>query len=270
MPVTTIANNAFKDNNYLTELQAHTVERVGHFAFSGCQSLTKITLSKATSLGTDAFYQCTSLNTISLPQATSLGQSAFAGCRSLTTVSLPKANRISSYAFSGCTLLKAISLPEATSLYFRAFSECAALKHVYLGGFPTLGNANVFTGTHADLTIHHHPDHAMDFANGNWSALHKNEVIRPFSEPVDLLLEPDGAVLRIRRGRTGAPSGIEDWSYTVERSSDLNNPESWDEDEPTEEATARGEYNTDWRTFDASASAAFYRVQAKPNFFGID
>ena len=161
--------------------------------------------------------------------------------------------------------MTSVSLPRATSIKKQAFAYNRSLKHVYLGDFPVLENADAFTSTHTDLTIHHHPGNDTHFASGNWRTLKKNEVIRPFAEPLVLINYSDNVELRIHRVQVGGFNDPEDWTYTIERSTDLS---AWATATPTNTARAGGTFRIDWRTIQKTknTTAAFYRVQASPNF----
>ena len=255
-PVTAIGDSAFSQQAIIKELSASSVKQIGSNAFNNLDTLTTVSLPKATSIGIQAFYACTSLTDVSLPKATSIGFSAFSSCDDLTTV----------------------SLPGATSIEGWAFSYCNALTGIYLGRNPTLGN-NAFVNTHTDLTIHHHPEYRNHFASGNWAtysimqvsrSLKKNEVVRPYLEPVRLLDNPDTIEVIIYRKLKGDREDPEDWTYTVEQSTDL---QVWTTVTPTMNARSiSGDNRVDFRHFsrDTSATAAFYRVHATPNFFSTD
>jgi hypothetical protein len=193
----------------------------------------------------------------------------------LGTLSLPKVELIQVAAFKNCTRLQTVFLPELKNLYdhlrntsklfAQHFQNCTSLKNVYLGEAPGLFNDDAFTNTHADLTIHHHPEYRDHFANGHWQPLNKNEVIRPFSGPVGIASGTDSATLRIRHA---AKTSGDDWTYTVEQSTDLA---AWAEATPSaSDSNTADSVVTKSRTVPASTPAAFYRVQAKPNFFGTD
>jgi hypothetical protein len=134
-----------------------------------------------------------------------------------------------------------------------------------------LENTNAFSHTPADQTIHHHPEYAAHFAAGNWAPQNKNPVVRPFSEPFAIVASlSDLIIVRIRRDGKGSATAAEDWTYLIERSTDLGNPNSWatvtpDSSEPKYFDSVKNQV-TNWHEFNFTIPAAFYRVQASPNF----
>ena len=262
---TGIGFGAFSDCTKLASVHLPKVTTIEAHSFHKCTSLASISLPKVNSVPHNAFFACGKLSSVDLPQATSIGDYAFNNCTSLTALSLPRATSIGDNAFRSCSELTSVSLPRATSIKKQAFAYNRSLKHVYLGDFPVLENADAFTSTHTDLTIHHHPGNDTHFASGNWRTLKKNEVIRPFAEPLVLINYSDNVELRIHRVQVGGFNDPEDWTYTIERSTDLS---AWATATPTNTARAGGTFRIDWRTIQKTknTTAAFYRVQASPNF----
>ena len=270
LPVaTTIGTQAFWECITLNNVELPEATTIGRSAFGKCNGLTAISFPLASSIGDNAFYQCYKLVTVYLPNATFIGNYTFYHCFALTTLSLPEADSIGLISFFECSSLKSISLPKVDKIGSRAFSHCKELKHVYLGQRPMLlenpfdpGVYRQFDNTHADLTIHHHPEYRQHFDSGNWASLKKNEVVRPFSGPVDIASGTGTATLRIRHAASSGSN--DDWAYAVERSTDLS---TWADAAPTASGSdTANNVVIKSRTFDGSASAAFYRVQATPNF----
>ena len=160
-----------------------------------------------------------------------------------------------------------VSLPLVTSIGDEAFNGCFSLHNIYLGDAPTLGE-RVFDGVNFRGNIpnlHHHPEYTTHFSSNDWTAMNKNEVVRPFSEPVAISSGAASATLRIRHA---AKTAGDDWTYTVEQSTDLA---AWAEATPSaSDSNTADSVVTKSRTVPASTPTAFYRVQAKPNFFGTD
>lgn len=103
--VTSIANDAFKNN----------------------KKLTKITIgNNVTSIGKNAFYGCKKLKTVKMGKnVTTIGSNAFKGCTALTSLTLySKVTKIGSYAFNGCKKLKSLTI-QTTYLTTKGVSKNA-------------------------------------------------------------------------------------------------------------------------------------------------
>lgn len=238
-PVTTIDEGAFsgfrEQSPVVISVEAVSVRTLKKYVFNERYELSSVSLPAVESVHREAFYRCTALIKLSLPKATSIGYSAFQNCSSLESV----------------------FLPEVESLEYRAFSFCSSLTKVYLGKVPELGS-HVFKLGSASLTIYHHAEH-LD--GGEWADYKKQVVARPFA----------GLVASSKRGAetsVGIPyaSGQKDWSHAVERSTDLRD---WVETKADSIQTLNfGSFTVESHTFDETGvRSAFYRVQAKPEFF---
>lgn len=132
------------------------VERIGSYAFYGCEMLQSIKLpgtltavgsyafgrtrlvdvdlpDSLTSIGTDLFYDCRFLESVQLPAGLKLiPVSMFCDCEILRKIVLPETvQRIDGYAFSYCRNLKEINLPAAVfDIGSKAFEDCTSLKNV--------------------------------------------------------------------------------------------------------------------------------------------
>lgn len=136
LPVTAVADNAFKGCAYLEKVVLpDTLVSIGNAAFSGCSSLKDLNIPvNIKTLGARAFYQCTSLEDIFLCDVFYLGDEAFAGCISLENVTFGEdLKTVGNYAFSGCIKLSGAVLPDGvTEIGEGAFSGCAALESLKL------------------------------------------------------------------------------------------------------------------------------------------
>jgi len=115
LPVTTIANDAFKD----------------------CRLITSVKLPEGiTSIGNNAFKGCVSLVAIDLPAGlTALGDSAFEGCKSLENIQIPSGiTRIKKHCFDGCVSLSSITLPKSIEKFEAYCFNGCGLEHVYYEG----------------------------------------------------------------------------------------------------------------------------------------
>jgi hypothetical protein len=144
-----VGDYAFYGCNALTSIDLPKVTSIGGSAFSGCTALTSIDLPKVTSIGGSAFNICNALTSIDLPNVTSIGGSAFRDCAALTDINFPNVTSIDDYAFYGCNALTSIDLPKVTSIGRTAFAHCPNLNVIILRSQSvcTLNNTSAFNGT---------------------------------------------------------------------------------------------------------------------------
>ena len=138
IPVTAIANNAFKDKQKITSITVpDSVTTIGDSAFSGCISLTELNLGNG--IKTIPNYMakgCNKLESIVIPDSvTSIGSGAFWGCNSLANAVIPNSvTSIGSYAFEYCSSLTSIVIPDSvTSIGTYTFRYCSGLTSVVMG-----------------------------------------------------------------------------------------------------------------------------------------
>ncbi len=120
VPVTRIADNAFKGQKKLTKVTigknikeigknafakcvklktvsgGANLEIIGDSAFSGCKALTRFTIgAKVTKIGKKAFYKCSALKKITIKSKlltkSTVGSAAFKGIYKTATIKVPKA-----------------------------------------------------------------------------------------------------------------------------------------------------------------------------------
>lgn len=136
LPVTAVADNAFKDCASLEKVVLpDTLGSIGSGAFSGCASLKDLNIPVNTkTLGVRAFYQCTSLEDILLSGVFYLEDEAFACCAALESVTFGgDLKTVGNYAFSGCIKLSGAVLPDGVAeIGEGAFSGCTSLQRVEL------------------------------------------------------------------------------------------------------------------------------------------
>lgn len=112
--VTSIANNAFKNNKKLKTITiGKNVTTIGESAFAGCTSLTKVKgCASLKTVEKKAFYNCSKLkqigsksSVITLSKVKTIGSSAFYGCKAVRKVNINSKSltKIGDYAFSKCT-----------------------------------------------------------------------------------------------------------------------------------------------------------------------
>lgn len=138
LPVTSIAKNAFSDNNDITEIVIpKTVTEIGENAFKNCINLEKVTIGKnVKKIKNGAFMGCASLQTVSIPtKVKAIPKNCFKNCISLSKVSgMKNVTSISDSAFEN-TAIKTIVIPaKVTSIGKKAFYECGDLISVTFKG----------------------------------------------------------------------------------------------------------------------------------------
>ncbi len=128
--VTTIAENAFKNNKDVTKVViGDNVEAVGKETFSGCTKLKSVIIgSKVKIIGDCAFEKCISLTKITIPvKVNKIGKKVFYGCKKVKTIIIKTrkltVKNVSEQAFRGVgskTVVKVIkSKKKAYTILFR-------------------------------------------------------------------------------------------------------------------------------------------------------
>ncbi len=131
--VTTIRDNAFKENTALTSVSLpDNVKSIGASAFSACTNLQSINLNRVTGIGESAFEGCASLQNADLTSLKGIGNRTFYQCSSLSTVSFGSVTSIGEYAFANCSALESVDLINIKSIGNSAFDSCGSLNSVYL------------------------------------------------------------------------------------------------------------------------------------------
>ena len=114
-------------NNAVTEIViSEGAQRIGSFAFYGCEEITAVTLPDSVkSIGDYAFSDCAGMTSIEIGKGVkSIGEYAFRNCSSLEKLELPAAlSSIGEYAFFSCGRLGSISV-DANNQSFRSTSDC--------------------------------------------------------------------------------------------------------------------------------------------------
>ena len=159
--VTSIENNAFKDNKTLKSITiGSNIKTIGARAFNNCTNLTKVVMGKnVTKVGVAAFAGCKNLKRISLPaKVTIIGSKAFYGCASFTTVVMPaKLTTIGASAFYNCKNLTNITIStNVKSIGSKAFYNCRNLKKITIKTTSLTNKkvgAQAFKGINAKVSI---------------------------------------------------------------------------------------------------------------------
>jgi hypothetical protein len=171
--VTSIGDMAFYNCNALeTVTIPGSVTSIGESAFAMSGLTSVIIPNSVTSIGNGAFSDCVALETVTIPNSvTSIGDSAFAGT-GLTSVTIPNSvTSIGDGAFYDCNALETVTIGNGvTTIGDMAFYDCGALETVYvLRETPaTLGGPDVFSNTHASLSIYVPASKVADYQAASW------------------------------------------------------------------------------------------------------
>ena len=133
-PLAFTAKQAANLNTQANVCVPEGVERIGGYAFSGCEGIRRVSLPQTLLRIEDyAFAGCKELEALELfPQLSYIGAYAFSGCRSLTDLHLPSSVlQISEYAFRGCTGLERVLLPPGLQrIESYTFWKCIRLSEI--------------------------------------------------------------------------------------------------------------------------------------------
>lgn len=117
--VTSIEDNAFKNNKRLTKMKiGNNVCVIGSGAFSGCKKLKSITIGKnVIEIKTKAFYKCSALTKITIPSKVGkIGKQAFYGCKKLKSIVIKTSKlttkKVGSNAFKGIYKKATVKVPK--------------------------------------------------------------------------------------------------------------------------------------------------------------
>lgn len=160
VPVTSISEHAFLDNDFVTHITfGDHVTSIGQEAFRDCELLEHVLLPPSLKeIGDYAFAYCESLANIEIPaNLTVLGNGAFSGA-ALTSIAIPdRVTSVGHYAFDDCYFLNTVIIgngvesigvnafshnsnlaelslpPSVTSIGDHAFSSCTNLQSVTIG-----------------------------------------------------------------------------------------------------------------------------------------
>ncbi len=138
LPVTKIADSAFKEKSVKSVHIGQNITAIGAAAFHSCRNLTNVTIPNSVAeIGAHAFHSCSNLKNITLPSKISkIEEFTFMECSSLTSVIIPdRVLSIGDWAFCACSELKDVTFGENTrlsSIGARAFQGCSSLTSVII------------------------------------------------------------------------------------------------------------------------------------------
>jgi len=115
---------------------AYSISSIGQNAFADNKFLTEVILPNSIrQIGIGAFRDCSNLASVLLPEnLTILEDSVFCGCSELKHITFPvDLSQIKEFAFYNCKSLESVTLPDTVlSIGNNTFSSCFALKTIYL------------------------------------------------------------------------------------------------------------------------------------------
>ena len=147
-PVISIADNAFRSQEFSAVVLPKTLQTIGNWAFYDCKSLYSIDFGDSLiSVGEGAFSACKNLRAIRLPDSVqTIAYSAFSSCDYLYQAELGSSlQTIGKYAFSSCPRLVGVHLGgDLKTVDYNAFYSCDLLTHVTHRGTSEAWNAITF------------------------------------------------------------------------------------------------------------------------------
>lgn len=143
----TINQNTFKSNNYLTKVIIGTsITSIGNSAFGWCNGLTSVTIGNSvTSIGEQAFLGCSGLTSVNINDLAAwcdidfddqdanplyYAHNLYLNNSQVTNLDIPNSvTAIKNYAFDGCTGLTSLTIPNSvTAISDGAFKGCSSLN----------------------------------------------------------------------------------------------------------------------------------------------
>ena len=132
VPVTNIAENAFKDCAGLTSVvMSDNIRYIGKFAFYKCPSLKSVYCSDMAEFENHIFNECESLEQVHLPETLkTMKIRTFYMCYSLQEITLPDGlEEMSNSSFVHCTALRELNIPASvTSIRAPVILGCSGLE----------------------------------------------------------------------------------------------------------------------------------------------
>lgn len=132
LPVTTIAENAFRGFIYLEKVVIPDSVTTIDYAFPACEDLEYVFIGQGVTSMNGAFRGCTALKDVAGGSRVEYMDEAFAGCTSLRTATIPSSVKSALSAFSGCTQLTGASIENGITCLDKTFENCTDLRAIQI------------------------------------------------------------------------------------------------------------------------------------------
>ena len=136
LPVTSIAEEGFKNLNITDVFIPDSVTVIGKEAFRTCRYLASVTIpDSVTMIDQYAFYSCSALTTLIIPDSvTAINMRAFDACSSLVYVRLSEnLTTLEEMLFMNCFGLKTVTIPDkVTTIKNDVFYNCNGLEVIII------------------------------------------------------------------------------------------------------------------------------------------
>lgn len=126
--VTTLGDEAFANNEFITEVYLPSIKTIGKSVFQGARNLQKVEANAATEIGTNVFKKCSNLQQVEINKVSELPKELFKNCVKLQTVEAGYAWSIKKGAFYGCENLEEVNAPMVQYMDDEVFYNCKSLK----------------------------------------------------------------------------------------------------------------------------------------------
>jgi len=132
LPVTKIAENAFRGFTYLNKIYLPDTVQVIDYAFVSCPDLTYVRLGKGITSMNGAFRGCRQLKTVEGSTAVQYMDEAFRGCSSLQKGYVGSTVISAASAYADCASLTEVTVEEGIAALDSTFENCISLSAVHL------------------------------------------------------------------------------------------------------------------------------------------
>ncbi len=134
-----ISPYAFANNKEIESLHLSGIDRIGKFAYAGCENLTEVIIDAPKCvIEKEAFTNCPKLKKVRI-NIGGMEDGVFAYCRTLEEVSISGISKLPAESFTGCFALRKFEAAELTSMDARCFDECICLDSFDFSGISAIG-----------------------------------------------------------------------------------------------------------------------------------
>ena len=134
-----IAPYAFVNNREIESLHLSGIQRIGKFAYAGCEKLREVVIdAPGCMIEREAFSNCPGLKKVKI-NVGGMEDGVFAYCRALEEVSVTGISKLPAESFAGCFALKKFEAADLTSMDARCFDECIHLDSFDFSGISAIG-----------------------------------------------------------------------------------------------------------------------------------